>query len=709
MDTNIKRTKPCSKSTITADGVEKVAFKGEEALDYFRPATVVNTPKGLQYCPDVPVANTVTSADGTQQILLTTMYRLENANTVPVDELRTAMSNTLQITEIEERRLSQLTLQSHLKNTSQSYPIATITGPNVPAQAPIPTRPDEFHIEDTGTLIYNEDSQTYELLCNFKIVPICLEYHYRNEKLTDTVIVMEIYMEERLKKQLSISSSELDNIAKKVGSAIPSAYLSYKVLKPERKLAFYLRNHLNNVPSIKVLKSSGWIEDNGRHLFVHDDHDSVEGLRFSTGNRIASQPLSSADIVDSFKLLLNLAEPKIISPMIGTCLLGILYKLFSAANEELAPRFVLALIGKSGVLKTAASKVLFLVYNTDSDSSIPASFQDTTTSLEMRFDELPCVPILVDDYYNLGNAGKKTDMQNMLERAIRFVGDGIGRNRSNANLENIKGVRPTGTLVITGEATTGQHSMLLRCLTLPIDSQTFSGEILRVFQNDKTLWTTILYHFVAYLEKNYDDIVKYIFINFSKLCEEYKDNFQDARPVYQFTQLYLAFDIFNKYLCHLTGQNTCGHLIAQCQEGCLLAVKESQDFARRNASEAKYILTFYELVINHQIYIAPNKEQYASGINSYDGYEESGFYLINSSSVYIKIRKYLVQKGNDTLDENAATQTFYKAGLLEVEHAKNQDGKPKIIYKKKVTINGQRTRLLKIDIQLLNDFIKVNL
>lgn len=198
MDIDIKKTKPGSKSTITADGVEKVAFKGDEALDYFRPATVVNTSKGLQYCPDVPVANTVTSADGTQQILLTAMYRLENANTVPVDELRTAMSNTLQITEIEERRLSQLTLQSHLNNTSQSYPIATITGPNVPTQAPIPTRPDEFNFEDTGTLIYNEDSQTYELLCNFKIVPICLEYHYRNGKLTDTVIVIEIYMEEKL-------------------------------------------------------------------------------------------------------------------------------------------------------------------------------------------------------------------------------------------------------------------------------------------------------------------------------------------------------------------------------------------------------------------------------------------------------------------------------------------------------------------------------
>lgn len=511
------------------------------------------------------------------------------------------------------------------------------------------------------------------------------------------------------KEQLCTSTSNLESVAKEISSKIPEAYISYNIAKADRKVANYIRSQIKGVPVTSTQASCGWQKLNGRKIFCHDSHSKVEGWQFATGKRIAYQQIPPSAFLLIFQSVLKLAEPKILAPMFGTCLLGVLHSLFYDSNEEYAPKYVLSVIGKSGSLKTAVSKVLFSVYNTDTDSNIPASFQDTTTSLEMRFKELSSVPILVDDYYNLGNAGKKTDMQTMLEVLIRFAGDGIGKNRSNSRLENVKGERPTGTIVLTGEAAAGQHSMLLRCLTIPVDSNTFSGESLRIFQQDKMILTTLLYHFIMFLERNYDDVVEFISTNFQLTVDGYKDNFRDARPVYQFTQLYLAYSIFENFLAKLPNGIEYSRYIADCQNGCLLAVKESQDFANKNASEAQYILAFYELLTQKQIQLASSKIIYENEISFYDGYIEEEFYIVSPPKIYSKIRKFLSQQGNFTLNIDAANQIFRKADLIEVEIEQKKDGSTKTHSTKKVTINRQRTRMLKIFIHRLNGFIQSNL
>lgn len=300
-------------------------------------------------------------------------------------------------------------------------------------------------------------------------------------------------------------------------------------------------------------------------------------------------------------------------------------------------------------------------------------------------------------------------MSVMLETLIRFMGDGIGKNRSNAKLENVKGFRPTGTVILTGEATTGQHSMLLRCLTVYVDNHTFSGENLRVFQQNKTLLTTLLYHFVVFLELNYETVVSYIADNFQVLYDNCSQYFQDARPRYQYIQLQLAFLIFSRFLMNLTQSATYKVFIDECIAGCFAAVLDSQEFANRNASEVQYILVFYELIGKGQIRIADNKDVYQKSIHLYDGYVMDGFYWVSSTEIYIKIRKHLVQQGYNTLDENTATQTFFKAGLIDVEKEQKKDGTIKTLYGRKTTINGKRKRMLKISIQGLDDFIQENL
>lgn len=699
------------KSIVGENGLIKPLLKLNEMADYLLPSYIEFKDNGEGvYFPPQAVARRDIAEDGTECIFINGLRKGVNTSQVPERDISEAIHNTIQLQTAKEKReiFRSLPLTRDHSNPYMNYQ-TTATGYVAQTQQIIKTSSDKFRVIDSAIHIFDDNTQTYTLLCNYNLIPACQEYYYDNQELCHSAIVIDVYMKGKKSKQLNLSISEIDDIAKIVSAVIPEAYTSYDISQAGKKLAYYLRTQLSDLPISHIQKSCGWLLWKGKHIFSHDNHIPVDNLQFSTGKKIAFQELSSLEIAGIFISIMDLASPKVIAPMLGTCLLGILSKLFTDANEEYAPRFVLAIIGKSGSLKTAASKVLFSVYNTDSGSVIPASFQDTLTSLEMRFKELPCAPILVDDYYNLGNAGKKGDMGTMLETLIRFMGDGIGKNRSNAKLENIKGNRPTGTVVLTGEATTGQLSMLLRCLTVYVDNHTFSGENLRVFQQNKTLLTTLLYHFVMFLELKYATVVSYIADNFQVLYDNCNQYFQDARPRYQYIQLQLAFLIFNQFLMELTQSSAYEASIAECIAGCLAAVQDSQEFANRNASEVQYILVFYELIGKGQIRIADNKDVYQKSIHLYDGYVMDSFYWVSASEIYIKIRKHLVQQGYNILDENTATQTFFKAGLLDVETEQKKDGKSKTLFGRKTTINGQRKRMLKISIQGLNDFIQENL
>lgn len=699
------------KSIMDENGLIKPLFKQDKMPDYSYPSHVALGYNGkVTYFPSQPMARRDISEDGTERILRKPLIKGDDISLVSSADIHVAMKNTAQFQEADIKRKIYKTLPSRLDygNSYRNYQTTT-SEYYVQSQPVIKNVLETFKVINSAIHIFDDSTQTYTLLCSYNLIPAYREYYYDNQELCQSTIMIDVHMNGIKSKQLRLFISEIDDIAKKVSDIIPEAYISYDVSQAGKKLAYYLRTQLNDLQIFHIQKSCGWLLWKGKYIFAHDNHIPVEDLQFLTGKKIAYQELPPREIAEIFLSIIKLATPKIIAPMLGTCLLGILNKLFTDASEEYSPRFVLAIIGKSGSLKTAVSKVLFSVYNTDSELRIPASFQDTLTSLEIRFKELPCVPILVDDYYNLGNAGKKGDMGIMLETLIRYMGDGIGKNRSNSKLENVKGNRPTGTMVLTGEATTGQHSMLLRCLTVYVDNNTFSGENLRVFQQNKTLITTLLYHFVVFLELNYATVVNHIADRFQVLYDECNQHFQDARPRYQYIQLQLAFLIFGQFLKQLTQSDVYEVSIAECINGCFMAVRDSQDFANRNASEVQYILVFYELLGKGQIRIADNKDVYQKSIHSYDGFVMNDFYWVSTSEIYIKIRKHLVQQGYHTLDENTATQTFFKAGLLDVETEQKKDGTSKTLFGRKITINGQRKRMLKISMQGLNDFIQENL
>lgn len=436
-------------------------------------------------------------------------------------------------------------------------------------------------------------------------------------------------------------------------------------------------------------------------------NDGFKDIKFQTGVSILNKGVDNAQVINIFRRILSIGPINVMAPLIATALLGPLFRLFSEGSDECRPSFVTFINERSGSLKTAVAKVLYTMFNAD-NPKVPASFKDTATSMELRLKEARCAVALIDDYYATGISSVKCEMQRSLETIIRFVGDGISRNRSNANLEDVRGARPEGMVAITGEDTDGQLSTLLRCLVVNVDRGTFDGARLDEFQQDKLLWSTFLAVFIEYLEIKYVQIQSFITMNFSMVRQIYKDKFSDLRPVDQMVQLHLVYDILKEFLIALGGDgeemnNHCLH----CISGCFEAVKFSHEYAIENSAENQYPIVVYNLISKSEVHIAKTKDIYAVDAKSFDGFETEDYYVFDAERLYAKVLAYYRRlERRFPLTPSACKAALYKAGLLKVAYEKRGTDKEKLLYEIKYAFGNTRIRLLTIVKKSLADFME---
>lgn len=551
------------------------------------------------------------------------------------------------------------------------------------------------------------DNPEPEILANFDLEPVKEVITLQGEKKIGGVVEAVIVFKDH-RTEFSINSNDIKNVLSYARKADIQCIVEYNPSKVMEKITNHFLSKLENIPKEYVQTQVGWTFWNSKYIFSHDarrnrNHNEI---KFQTGVSVLRKELSNMELMNVFHSVLGIAPIRVIAPLIATALLGPLFQLFSGTGDEYRPSFVTFINGQSGSLKTAVAKVLFTMFNAD-NAKVPASFKDTAVSMEIRLKESRSSVALIDDYYATGLSSVKCEMQRSLETIIRYVGDGISRNRSNANLEDVKGIRPEGMVAITGEDTDGQLSTLLRCLVINVEKGTFDGKRLEVFQQDKLLWSTFLEAFIDYVEKHYLQIQEFIRLNFCNERQRYKDCFSDLRPVDQMVQLHLTYGILEAFLNSLGG-NTEGmrDICMSCINGCFEAVKLSHVYAVENSAENQFPITVYNLIVKRELNLAKTRQQYANDIKNYDGFETEAYYAIDFEKLYAKALAYY-SRINKRLDITriACKSTLYKAGLLEVEYENRGTEKEKILYEKKYKI-GARIRLLTIKKEALENFVR---
>lgn len=596
--------------------------------------------------------------------------------------------------------------------------------PNQPAPSQLQSEPFSIplsanHINNCeystegNFLVYADTEYNQKMpLTNYYLMPIERIYTYEGDKRCGEEIKLQLYINAKKAEVLNIKVSALKNIHSYISDKYPHVFSNIDASKVATHVETSVRQQVTEKLPVKLKQLlHGWSKITGEMKYFHDGIYSGN-VEVSTKNKIVVDKQlysNNQQLRHTLSQMLNVSNNlSITAPLIATAFLGILFRLFTEA--EISPQFAVFIYGASGTMKTSFSKVLFTFFNTDDiqRNKIVSSFKDTVTSYEMRFRESRDSVLLLDDYHPSVDVKNKKAMEVKAEDMIRFVGDGIGKNRSNASLEDVKGNRPEGMLVITGEETLGTNSTLLRTLFIRIQKGDIIPEVLSIFQRNTNWWPTLLQRFIDYIQLHYDDTVAYIRDYIDNLRDKYKSQFNEMRPCDQMVILELTYRILRGFLLDLGCPTSEADIyIANCIDACFVAVKNSYEQCRRNSIEVIYSIALYNCIISNEIHIAKDIKQYECNLSLYQGYLDKVYYVLDSVPVNTKINNYLAKSGNPVyLSESEGVNQLKAAGLLITsKNGKNADGSTKILLKAKVTINGHRFIMLKISKDALENFV----
>ena len=559
-----------------------------------------------------------------------------------------------------------------------------------------------------GMIYRNQTEENDEVLCNFLVSPVKVQTILNGSEVLTKKIVLKVTYDNQ-DTMITVDIQKLNDLEKLIVNQVLGTAVYCDVSRAGAKLVELVRMELGNVPCEVRQMKPGWSRYHEQMIFAHDARRPSQDIPImETGKSILLDQSYIGKELETLKLLLSLGPIEVMAPLLAVAFLGPLYEVLRAANPAYAPQFALFINGRSGSFKTAVAKVLFNFYNADIPM-VPASFKDTVTSLEKRLAEYACVPVLIDDFYATGLSRERWTMQKCLETVIRYVGDGIGKNRSNAALQDIKGIRPTGMVVITGEDTAGQLSTLLRCLIVNVDRGTFKADTLTTLQKNPLRWSTFINQFVQYCEENFDRIVQKIPVAYdvNRVCVDMNMRLEERRPREQLVQCRLAFDILQDFLEATTGKSKeLDQLISDCLTGCNSALKNSQNYARKNSAEEQFCYAFAEAVASKQIIIAESKNFYEGSQNRYDGFADKEFFYFRSASAYAKIRRIFADQGRElSLNAINAKRAMESAGLLVTDIEKQGSANEKKNLEVKVTIGTSRQRMMKVYRSMLESYI----
>lgn len=600
-----------------------------------------------------------------------------------------------------KNNMSDLPVPSQLQAEHSSQPVSTNHFTNC-----------EYCIED-GFLVYADmENNQITLLTNYYLVPIERIYTYEGDERREEEIKLQLYIKAHKVEVLNIKVSALKNIHLYISDKYPDVVSNIEASKVAAHVETSVRQQITDKLPVRLKQTlHGWSKITGKMIYFHDGI-YCDNVDVSTKNKIVVDRQlynSNQQLRDTLSQMMNVSNNlSITAPLVATALLGILFRLFTEAG--ISPQFAVFIYGASGTMKTSFSKILFTLFNTDDiqQNRIVSSFKDTVTSYEMRFKESRDSVLLLDDYHPSVDVKNKKAMELKAEEMIRFVGDGIGKNRSNASLEDVKGNRPEGMLVITGEETLGTNSTLLRTLFIRIQKGDIIPEVLSIFQKNTYWWPTFLQRFIDFIQLYYDDTVLYIKDHIDILREKYKSHFKEMRPCDQMVVLELAYQVLGGFLLDLKYLPSEANIfITNCINACFAAVKNSYEQCRRNSIEVIYSIALYNCIISNEIHIAKDLKQYECNPSLYQGYLDNVYYILDSVLINIKVNNYLTKSGNPVcLSETEGINQLKAAGLLITsKNGKNANGSPKILLKVKVTINSQRLYMLKISRDALEAFV----
>lgn len=537
---------------------------------------------------------------------------------------------------------------------------------------------------------YVKDDESKQFLMNF-VVKILFMTKNQNGILED--LFFEVYTEEGETVSFDVSYENRKGLLDIIRKKIAYAYLSPMFKSGKDIFDVYIGTLTKNVPVKTKIGKAGWQDSLKR--YVTDDCNLGSDFIINTGKSF-ERDWNISDfqlgryIHQMLSISTNMAHGVI---CVTYTLTGVLAKPFEDAGYPI--RFTLFVNGKTGSLKTALAKVVFCYFNPTKPKRLH-TFRDTANSIDIYAGAQRDDICLLDDFRPPTSKAHKAHMDEVLERMITHIGDGVSKNRTNANLERVDGKIHRGGSVITGEYKGGGESSRLRCFFLDVQNDEIQGEKLRFFQNNPRCWTSVLARFVTYVEKNYDNIVVHIRRNMERRIKVLDEQGIAKRCCEQGATFYVIYDLLCEFLLSLGAPVPEEKKDAYMQ--CILeTLKKSESAAREMSMINCYAKALYYVYLKRQIVLENSLREYCENVAKCDGFVENGYLYVDDTKVKALIHACLMTSAQGYLDGAQGTTELADLGILSTF----SNGKNKRSFYARRTYEGIVYRLWKINIKRL--------
>lgn len=302
-----------------------------------------------------------------------------------------------------------------------------------------------------------------------------------------------------------------------------------------------------------VFSHTGWREVDGRWVYLcgggaiaEDGIDPAIDVHLDKNLSAFAipEPKDETECVNlSLKALRELAPMQVMAPLWGSVFVA---PLTSALGGD-APDFVAWIHGPSGVMKSELVAVGQSHWGSFSRTQLPGSFVSTVNSVERQWFALKDALFTMDDYFPASNRSGADEMEKMIDKLTRGVGNRKGRDRMSADLKMRSGFPPRGMVAATSERQPSGHSGTARIFPIPVAAGAISTAVLSEMQAKRHLLSGAMFSYIKWLAARYPDILTSIQVDYSTIRSKVSFVGEHTRQVSQVSHLLLGLKFFIKF------------------------------------------------------------------------------------------------------------------------------------------------------------------
>ena len=401
---------------------------------------------------------------------------------------------------------------------------------------------------------------------------------------------------------------------------------------------------------------TGWRCLQGKNMYLHGGGAiGGEDVSVQLEGRLGAYDMSIGDgsapedgARQALKLL-DVMDASAAFPLLALCYLAPLCEFES--RKGIMPRFALFLLGQTQTRKTTAALLAMCHFgNFNSQDKIPASFNDTTNSIQRGAFLIKDMPILVDDYYPVGNLQARRKMEETAQTLSRTFGNGSSRGRLDSDMKQRAGLPPRGVAIFTGEDLPDiKESGLARYFIIRFTKQTVrADETLTALQEQAAagLLAAAMRGYIEYLAAQADELPATLYRRYiAYRAQAVNGNPGGARSSEAIAQLTVGLDMMLRYFVSLgviTDEQRAAYM-----EAAWVSFLDSSEEQTKEISQQKPSVQFINIVrelLQSGAFKCLNEDGQDSGINVL-GYKDGDNYYFFPETLYKAVSKFCADQG----------------------------------------------------------------